>query len=58
MTFEEWYGVGWDSISATDARDAWEAARLDMQEQCADLCNQMALYTGVDCATAIMESLT
>lgn len=24
--FKDWYGVGWDSSAAIDARDTWEAA--------------------------------
>lgn len=33
-TFQEHYGQGWDSLPATDARDAWNAATQSAQAVC------------------------
>lgn len=37
MNFSEWYGEGWDSVAATDARDSWSAAI----NECADVCKAL-----------------
>lgn len=41
MTFEEWYGIGWDSDTAVNARDAWNAAVATEREDCARLCERL-----------------
>lgn len=60
--FEKWWNetkgteikhVGLSSFTEEVMFHAWSDATLAERERCADICEQMTLYTGLDCANQL-----